>query len=65
MRMRKKKNLVPRMEACGALLIEDPRALRGRWRELLPGAKGLRVELGCGKGAASPRKPPPPSRTCC
>ena len=50
MRMRKKKNLVPRMEACGALLIEDPRALRGRWRELLPGAKELRVELGCGKG---------------
>jgi len=50
MRMRKKKNLLPRMEACGALLIEDPRALRGRWRELLPGAKELRVELGCGKG---------------
>ena len=50
MRMRKKKNLVPRMEACGALLVADPRALRGRWRELLPGAKELRVELGCGKG---------------
>ena len=50
MRMRKKKNLVPRMEACGALLIEDPRALRGRWRELLPEARELRVELGCGKG---------------
>ena len=50
MRMRKKKNLLPRMEACGALLLEDPRALRGRWRELLPGAKELRVELGCGKG---------------
>ena len=32
MRMRKKKNLLPRMEACGALLIEDPRALRGRWQ---------------------------------
>lgn len=50
MRMRKKKNLLPRMEACGALLIEDPRALRGRWRELLPEARELRVELGCGKG---------------
>lgn len=50
MRMRKKKNLLPRMEACGALLVADPRALRGRWRELLPGAKELRVELGCGKG---------------
>ena len=33
MRMRKKKNLAPRMEACGAYLIRDPFALRGRWRE--------------------------------
>ena len=50
MRMRKKKNLTPRMEACGAYLIRDPFALRGRWRELMPGAAELRVELGCGKG---------------
>ena len=50
MRMRKKKNLLPRMEACSSLLVADPRALRGRWRELLPGARELRVELGCGKG---------------
>ena len=50
MRMRKKKNLTPRMEACGAYLIRDPFALQGRWRELMPGAKALRVELGCGKG---------------
>ena len=27
-----------------------PLSPAGRWRELLPGAKGLRVELGCGKG---------------
>ena len=50
MRMRKKKNLLPRMEACSPLLVADPRALRGRWRELLPEARELRVELGCGKG---------------
>ena len=50
MRMRKKKNLAPRMEACGAYLIRDPFALRGRWRELMPEARDLRVELGCGKG---------------
>ncbi|MBQ9392846.1 MAG: tRNA (guanosine(46)-N7)-methyltransferase TrmB [Oscillospiraceae bacterium] len=50
MRMRKKKNLVPRMEACGTLLIRQPETLRGSWRSLLPGAKELRVELGCGKG---------------
>ena len=50
MRMRKKKNLVPRMETCGAYLVSDPFAQRGRWRELMPGARELRVELGCGKG---------------
>ena len=50
MRMRKKKNLIPRMDACGDWLIRDPAALRGRWRDLLPGAKELRLELGCGKG---------------
>ena len=64
MRMRKKKKLLPRMEACSSLLVADPRALRGRWRELLPDARELRVELGCGR-AASRRRPPPPSRTCC
>ena len=36
MRMRKKKNLVPRMEACDACWIRRP--------------EELRVELGCGKG---------------
>ena len=50
MRMRKKKNLAPRMEACGALLVTDPAAERGRWRERRPGAVKLRLELGCGKG---------------
>ena len=50
MRMRTKKNLLPRMEACSSLLVADPRAMRGRWRDLLPDARELRVELGCGKG---------------
>ena len=50
MRMRKKKNLLPRMEACGAWLVRDPFAQRGRWRELMPEAKEIRLELGCGKG---------------
>jgi tRNA (guanine-N7-)-methyltransferase len=50
MRMRKKKNLVPRMEACSDLWIQDPYSLRGHWRELCPQARELRVELGCGKG---------------
>ena len=50
MRMRKKKNLATRMEACGALLVTDPAAERGRWRERRPDAVKLRLELGCGKG---------------
>lgn len=50
MRMRRKKNLGPRMEACAAWQIKDPKALRGNWRALMPEAKELRLELGCGKG---------------
>lgn len=51
MRMRKKKNLIPRMERCAAVHVQDGTALRGKWREtLMPTARELRVELGCGKG---------------
>ena len=50
MRMRKKKNLLPRMEACSSCLVRDPFTMRGHWRTLMPDAKELRVELGCGKG---------------
>lgn len=50
MRMRKKKNLIPRMEACASWQVKEPKLLRGSWRSLMPAAKELRVELGCGKG---------------
>ena len=50
MRMRKKRNLAPRMEACGALLVANPAAEKGHWRERRPGTVRLRLELGCGKG---------------
>ena len=50
MRMRKKKNLIPRMERCGDYLIRDPYDRRGKWMELMPEARELRLELGCGKG---------------
>ena len=50
MRMRKKKNLIPRMERCAACQIKEPFSLRGNWRSLMPTAKELRLELGCGKG---------------
>ena len=50
MRMRKKPNLIPRLEACGSLVISDPKEHRGHWRELMPWAKAVYLELGCGKG---------------
>ncbi len=50
MRMRKKPNLLPRMERCAPVLIKDPEERRGRWRELMPEAREIRLELGCGKG---------------
>lgn len=50
MRMRRRNNLQPRMEACESVWIHDPEALRGNWRSLMPGCKELRVEVGCGKG---------------
>lgn len=50
MRMRKKKNLIPRMDRCADRLIRDPYDRRGSWRELMPEARELRLELGCGKG---------------
>lgn len=50
MRMRKKKNLEPRMAACADWLITDPCAQKGHWHDLMPEAKEVRLELGCGKG---------------
>lgn len=50
MRMRKKPNLTPRMERCTPVQIAAPEALRGRWREVFPQYRELRLELGCGKG---------------
>ena len=50
MRMRKMKNLEPRMERCAALRIQEPALRQGSWRELKPGCTALWVEVGCGKG---------------
>ena len=52
-RMRKKKNLIPRMEHAGVYIVSNPAEYRGIWREKLglsPDAE-LTLELGCGKGA--------------
>lgn len=50
MRMRKKPNLIPRLEACGPLVVTDPKEHRGHWRSLKPAAREVHLELGCGKG---------------
>ena len=50
MRMRRMKNLEPRMEACAALRIAQPETLKGNWRSLKTDADALWVEVGCGKG---------------
>ena len=50
MRMRKKPNLLPRMERASAVLTAEPEQYRGRWLEAFPGFTALQLELGCGKG---------------
>ena len=50
MRMRKMRNLDPRMEKCAAYRIDQPETLRGNWRSLKPDCTALWVEVGCGKG---------------
>ena len=50
MRMRRMRNLEPRMEKCADYRIAEPAALKGNWRSLKPGCTALWVEVGCGKG---------------
>ena len=39
MRMRRRNNLEPRMNACESVWIHEPEALRGNWRSLMPGCR--------------------------
>ena len=50
MRMRRMKNLEPRMEKCSAYRIAEPESKKGDWRSLMPACTALWVEVGCGKG---------------
>lgn len=50
MRMRKKPNLIPRMEQCAALQLKTPEEHRGKWAADFPGYDTIELELGCGKG---------------
>ena len=46
MRMRRMRNLEPRMEKCAAIRIAEPAALKGNWRSLKADAAALWVEVG-------------------
>lgn len=50
MRMRKKRNLIPRMERCAHVQIKNPEEYKGRWAQKFPGYRAYHLELGCGKG---------------
>lgn len=50
MRMRRMKNLEPRMEKCEQFRIAEPQSHKGSWRSLKPDCEALWVEVGCGKG---------------
>ena len=52
MRMRKKKNLLPRMAACAGVQVQQPEEFRGAWHARFGAAEDavLNVEIGCGKG---------------
>ena len=41
MRMRKMRNLEPRMERCAAYRIAEPASLKGNWRSLKPITKDI------------------------
>ena len=49
MRMRRKKNLTPRMASCETVWIKEPESHRGRWLEG-HSQERVHLEIGCGKG---------------
>lgn len=49
MRMRKKPNLIPRLERCAAVMPSEPETLRGTWKKTF-GYDKICIEIGCGKG---------------
>ncbi len=46
MRMRTKKNLIPRLERVSHLICEKPEEMKGKWAS----GRQLHLEIGCGKG---------------
>ena len=50
MRMRRMRNLEPRMDKCADYRILEPQTRKGAWRTRFPQCEALWVEVGCGKG---------------
>ncbi|MDR0839724.1 MAG: tRNA (guanosine(46)-N7)-methyltransferase TrmB, partial [Oscillospiraceae bacterium] len=48
--MRRKPNLLPRLERAAAYQIALPEQFRGRWGAQFPDFRAIHLELGCGKG---------------
>ncbi|MFI3115090.1 MAG: tRNA (guanosine(46)-N7)-methyltransferase TrmB [Clostridia bacterium] len=50
MRMRKKKNIVTRIEKCSSVMVENPEENRGKWKSFFENDNPIYIEIGCGKG---------------
>lgn len=50
MRQRNIKNLEARLAENASFLIEDPRAMRGKWGQVFGNGNPIFLEIGCGKG---------------
>ena len=50
MRMRRKPNLIPRLERCAQVLENSPEALRGSWLDVYGGFAEVHLEHGRGEG---------------
>ena len=50
MRQRNIKDLDRKIKLNSTFLVEDPRACRGRWREVFGNDRPICLEIGCGKG---------------
>ena len=53
MRMRRKPNLISRIERCAHVHIQDPAAYRSIWKDVFNEYSALWLEIGCGKGRFS------------
>ncbi len=50
MRKRKSKNLIERTEKVRTLIVNEPEANKGRWKEFFGNNNPIYMEMGCGKG---------------